>query len=399
MDLTSIIAVFEERPRRLLLELQETLREVPSVVLLGARQVGKTTLAQIVSESTPSIYLDLEMPSEVAKLGDPEAFLTAHQDKLVILDEVQRLPEIFAPLRGMIDRGRRHGRRTGRYLLLGSASNELMQQSETLAGRVAFLELTPFDVLELPLEAKRKLWVRGGFPDSFYATSDNRSATWRRDFVRTYLERDIPQFGVRIPAELLHRFWTMLAHLQGSMLNAADLARSMAIDGKTVARYLDLLVDLMLVRRLPPYLTNHGKRVMRSPKVYVRDSGVVHSLLGIRDLDALLGHPVCGGSWEGFVIENLIRVAPARTTAMYYRTAMGAEIDLLLEIPGQGLWAIDIKLGSATPPAKGFHIACDDVKPTHRFAVNGGDERYPLRRDTEVIGVRELTGMIAALPR
>jgi len=280
---------------------------------------------------------------------------------------------------------------------LGSASADLLQQSETLAGRIAYIELSPFDLLEVPEDGHTRLWVRGGFPESFLADEDSRSMIWRQDFIRTYLERDIPQLGSRIPPTTLRRFWTMLAHVQGGLFNAAQLARGLAVDGKTVARYLDLLNDLMLVRRLQPYQANIGKRLVKSPKVYVRDSGIVHALLNIEDHEALLGHPVSGTSWEGFVIENLIGVAPQRTAPLFYRTSAGAEIDLLLEIPKHGLWAIEIKRGLSARPRKGFFLACEDLKPSRRFLVNAGAERYGIDAGTEVIGLREMAGTLAGL--
>lgn len=373
-----------------------------AVVLLGPRQVGKTTLALAVAGSRKSggIYLDLEAPADREKLAsDPGFYLSAHEDKLVILDEVQRMPELFAALRGLIDAGRRRGRKTGRFLLLGSASVDLLRQSETLAGRVSYVELPPIGVLEIPggRRSQSDLWVRGGFPESLLAADAARSLTWRQDFIKTYLERDIPLLGPRIPATTLQRFWTMLAHVQGGLFNAAQLARGLAVEGKSVARYLDLMVDLMLVRRLQPFQTNAGKRLVKAPRVFVRDSGLVHALLGIADEEALLGHPVVGASWEGFVIENLIAVAPAGTVPLFYRTSAGAEIDLLLETPGHGLWAIEVKRGLTARPAKGFYFACEDVKPARRFVVNSGDERYAISEGVEAIGVRELASELAAL--
>jgi predicted AAA+ superfamily ATPase len=383
--------------RRIESQVRTRLKHLPAVALLGPRQVGKTTLAHEMAEGRKSVYLDLESPVDREKLADATFFLSNHEDDLVILDEVQRMPELFATLRGLIDQGRRRGKKSGRFLLLGSASTDLLRQSETLAGRIAYIELSPFDVLEVPEANRNDLWVRGGFPESFLAADNSLSLSWREDFIRTYLERDIPQLGPRIPATTLHRFWTMLAHVQGGLFNAAQLARGLAVEGKTIARYLDLLVDLMLVRRLQPFQSNIGKRLVKSPKVYVRDSGIVHALLGIGDRDAILGHPVSGFSWEGFVIENLIGVAPIGTVPLFYRTGAGAEVDLLLEIPKHGLWAIEIKLGLSARPRKGFFIACDDLKPKRRFIVNSGTERNPINAETESIGVHELAGMLAAL--
>jgi uncharacterized protein len=383
--------------RRIESKVRSRLSHLPAVALLGPRQVGKTTLAHSVAEGRKSAYLDLESPLDLESLNDPAFYFSRHEDELVILDEVQRMPELFATLRGVIDQGRRRGKKSGRFLLLGSASTELLRQSETLAGRIAYIELSPLDVLEVPSEKQYELWVRGGFPESFLAADDSLSLSWRQDFIRTYLERDIPQLGPRIPATTLNRFWTMLAHVQGGLFNAAQLARGLAVEGKTIARYLDLLVDLMLVRRLQPFTANIGKRLVKSPKIYVRDSGIVHALLSIEDEKALLGHPVSGFSWEGFVIENLIGAAPAGTAPMFYRTGAGAEVDLLLDIPKHGLWAIEIKLGLSARPRKGFFIACDDLKPARRFIVNSGTERGRVSAELESIGLRELTGTLAAL--
>lgn len=383
--------------RRLQAQLRSLLAEYPAVVLLGPRQVGKTTLALEIAEMMDSVYLDLESTADRAKLSDVELYLRDHEDRLVIFDEVHRVPDLFRSLRGLIDRGRRKGKRAGRFLLLGSASMDLLRQSgETLAGRVAYLELNPFDVLEVDASARDRLWVRGGFPDSFLASNDGRSLAWRENFIRTYLERDVPQLGPRIPAETLRRFWVMLAHTQGGLLNAATLARGLGVDGKTVAKYLDLMVDLLLVRRLRPWHKNIGKRLVKSPKVYVRDSGITHALLGLGDKEEILGHPVVGPSWEGFVIENLLSVAPERADAGFYRASGGAEIDLVLTFPGQRVWAIEIKRSLDPKPARGFHSGCKDVKPDARFVVYPGDERFSISRNIEAINVDALAREIAA---
>ncbi len=384
-------------PRRIEATVEDRLGHLPAVALLGPRQVGKTTLAHALAEGRRSVYLDLESPLDREKLSDATFYLSGHEDELVILDEVQRAPELFATLRGLIDQGRRRGKKAGRFLLLGSASADLLQQSETLAGRIAYIELPPLDVLEVGADMRRELWVRGGLPESFLADDESRSLIWRQALIRTYLERDIPQLGPRIPASTLHRFWTMLAHVQGGLFNAAQLARGLAVDGKTVARYLDLMVDLMLARRLQPFQANIGKRLVKSPKVYIRDSGIVHALLNIGDYEALLGHPVSGASWEGFVIENLIAAAPRQTVPLFYRSGAGAEVDLLLEIPKHGLWAINIKLGLSARPKKGFFIACSDLKPARQFVVNSGTEGYFINASTAAIGLRELAEMLAAL--
>jgi predicted AAA+ superfamily ATPase len=385
--------------RRLHSCILERLRQFPAVALLGSRQVGKTTLAERIAKDRPCVYLDLESPADRDKLSDPILYLSAHEEKLVILDEVHRVPELFQALRGLIDRGRGKGVRSGRFLLLGSASIELLRQSgESLAGRIAYVELDPFDGLEVESTRINRLWTRGGFPESFLAADEPQSVRWREQFIRTYLERDIPALGPRVPAETLRRFWTMLAHSQGGLLNAAQFARGLAVDGKTIARYLDLLVDLLLVRRLMPWHQNTGKRQVKSPRVYVRDSGIVHALLGIGDHEALLGHPVVGASWEGFVIQNLMAVAPERTIAGFYRTGAGAELDLLLEVPGGELWAIEIKRGLTPRLGKGFHQARADLSPSRCFVVYPGQERYPLEQQVEAIGLHDLMRALAHAP-
>jgi uncharacterized protein len=375
--------------------LLDLLAKSPAVILLGPRQSGKTTMARAIADTTAAAYFDLESERDRARLTDIEEALSRLNDRLVILDEVHRLPQLFQPLRGLIDEGRRQARRSGQYLLLGSASLDLLRQSgESLAGRIAILEIGPLDVLEVGHEAAEQLWLRGGFPDSFLASTDRDSIRWRRDFIRTYLERDVPQFGPRIPAETLRRFWTMLAHRQGGQLNAADLARSLEVDAKTVARYLDLLVDLLLVRRLPPLHRNVGKRLVKSPKVIIRDSGIVHALLGLDQLNALLGHPVVGASWEAFVIETLITAAPDGTAANYYRTAAGAEIDLVLELPGGKVWAIEIKRGLAPKLEKGFHLARADISPDKCWVVYGGTETFPMAKDIDAVSVHRLADQL-----
>jgi len=387
-------------PRRAFPAVQAALSRQAAVALVGPRQVGKTTLAHTIAAATPSIYLDLEATEDRAKLADPVLFLSNYEDNLVVLDEIQRVPELFPTLRGVIDRGRRHGRKTSRFLILGSASMDLLKQSsESLAGRIAYVEMGPLNVLETAATHPdtNTLWIRGGFPESYLACNDHNSLEWRKDFIRTYLERDVPLLGPRVPAETLERLWTMLAHEQAALLNASRLATALMISAQTVTRYIDLLVDLLLVRRLRPFHGNVGKRLVKSPKVFVRDSGIVHALLGIADHNALSGHPVVGASWEGFVIENLIAAAPARTIPSFYRTAAGAEIDLILEIPGHGMWALEIKRSLSAKPEKGFYLACEDLKPQHRFLVNSGNERYPINPGFDAIGLTDMARLLAAL--
>ncbi|MFZ0099905.1 MAG: ATP-binding protein [Gemmobacter sp.] len=377
--------------RRITDRLRTLLDESPVVALLGPRQVGKTTLAQELGEGRPSLYLDLESDADRAKLSDPELYLAAHEDKLVILDEVQRMPGLFQNLRGLIDRGRRKGLRSGRFLLLGSASIDLLRQSgETLAGRIAYAELAPLDALEVAPSDLDQLWLRGGFPDSFLAKDDPASLRWRRDFIRNYLERDIPALGPRIAAETLRRFWTMLAHRQSALSNAADLGRALGVDGKTVASYLDLLVDLMLVRRLEPWHANIGKRLVRSPRIYVRDTGILHALLGLGTMDDLLGHPVAGASWEGLVVETAHATMPDGTEAQFYRSGAGAEVDLVLTLPGGTRWAIEVKRSLSPKVERGFHHACEDLQPERRIVVYPGAEAFPLPNGIEVMSLRQL---------
>lgn len=384
--------------RRIKGKVKRALEYQAAVAIIGPRQVGKTTLALDIGEERDALYLDLEDRADRDKLSDPRLFLERYEDRLVILDEIHRVPELFQELRGIIDRGRRKGRRTGRFLILGSASIDLLHQSgESLAGRIAYVDMGPLDALEVPAaeDALTTLWVRGGYPDSILAAGDAQSLDIRKDFIRTYLQRDVGMFGPRLPAETLERLWTMLAHGQGGLLNASHLANGLGISAQTVTRYIDLLADLLLVRRLPPYRANIGKRLVKSPKVYVRDSGLVHALLGIGDYNALAGHPVVGTSWEGFVIENLLASAPEQTLASFYRTSAGAEIDLVLELPGKsGLWAIEIKRGSSAKPRRGFHNAREDLKPAKSFIVYSGEVRYPIAKGIEAIGLRELMELL-----
>lgn len=388
-------------PRRLELAVLEALGRSPAVALLGPRQVGKTTIALNIAEKTAAVYLDLENRNDRQRAQDIEAFHIENREKLIILDEVQRLPELFASLRGIIDRERRHGNRNNQFLFLGSASLELLQQSsESLAGRIAYLELHPVDVLEYAgsdPNQLNQLWVRGGFPESLLAANDSDSLAWRLDFIKTYLERDIPALGPRIPAETLERFWTMLAHYQGALLNASQLARNLNVTSVTIARYLDLMTDLMLVRKLKPWIPNIGKRITKSPKVYVRDSGLVHGLLNISDYNQLLGHPVVGGSWEGFVIENLLAVAPPRTQSYYYGTPRGDEIDLVLEFASGKKWAIEIKRSTAPVVSKGFYSGCMDIRADQRFVVYSGTDRYPLGDNIVAISLPGLMGELQVM--
>ena len=379
-------------------QIEDALRRQAAVALIGPRQVGKTTLALQIGKEKSAVYLDLEDSNDRAKLANPVLFLEAHENKLVILDEIHRIPGLFQTLRGVIDKGRRRKKGKGRFLILGSASIDLLRQSEeTLAGRIAYINMTPVTVWEIEntLSNREKIWLRGGFPDSYLAETDLDSFALRKDFIRTYLERDVPMFGPRIPAETLERLWTMLAHHQSGLLNASNLARSLAVSTQSVNRYIDLLVDLLLVRRLRPYHVNISKRLVKSPKVYIRDSGLVHALLNIENLNQLSGHPIVGASWEGFVLETLLAALPWRAQSFFYRTAVGAEIDLVIEHADNTLWAIEIKRSLVAKITRGFHNAREDIQPARSFVVHAGDDRYPLAKDIEAISlyamVQELT--------
>jgi predicted AAA+ superfamily ATPase len=373
--------------------LRQSLARAPAVVLLGPRQIGKTTLAKKLAKNEKgAIYLDLEKAADLRRLEDAGAFLRSQPGRLVIIDEVHRLPNLFAELRGIIDERRAGGIRTGQFLLLGSASLDLVQHaSETLAGRVIYLDLAPIAVDEARGAGvgADTLWLRGGFPESLIAADDAESFEWRRNFIRSYLERDVPMFAPRMPSNTIGRLWTMLANAQGSLLNSARLAQGLGVSAPMINRYIDLLVDLMLVRRLQPWSGNLNKRLVRSPKVYVRDSGVVHALLELETLDQLLGHPVVGPSWEGFVIETLIDAAGPRRAPMFYRTQDGAEIDLLFERAGKIEMALEIKRSTAPKVERGFFLACDDLQIERRFVVYSGQEGYPISHGATVLSLEE----------
>ncbi len=364
----------------------EKLKQNPAVAILGPRQVGKTTLALEIGKNIPSVYLDLENLEDLQKLQDPTHYLELHSDKLVILDEIQRYPNLFMSLRGVIDARRREGRGNGKFLVLGSASNDLLKQSsESLAGRISYLELSglkPYEIKSKNHKDIVKLWIRGGFPNSYLASNDLISDEWRKDFIKTYLERDIQALGSRIPATTLMRFWTMLAHSQGELFNASKLASSLGVESVTVSRYSDLMADLLLVRRLEPWFGNIKKRLVKSPRVYIRDSGIVHTLLQIPNYEKLLGHPILGKSWEGFIIEKIISSLPSGINPFFYRTSAGAEIDLVLELGLNNYWAIEIKHSKTPSLQKGFHIACEDLKVKRKFVIYTGEEGFSIGNKT-----------------
>ncbi len=390
--------------RRLLDRLTASLRTRPVVALLGPRQVGKTTLARRVADelTKSAVYLDLERPSDRAKLADPELFLGRQGKQLTILDEVQRLPELFPLLRSLVDERIRNGEKAGHFLVLGSASRDLLRQSsESLAGRIAYLELSPFTLDEVMRQRRRvdveRLWLRGGFPISYLAHDDAESDEWRGQFVTTFLTRDLPQLGLRLSSELLARFWTMLAHGQGDQLNAARLAASPGVSGNTVRHYLDVLTELFMVRQLRPWSGNSTKRLVKAPKIYVRDSGIVHKLAHVPDLDTLLGHPLCGASWEGFVIENVLARLPEGWQASYYRTSAQAEIDLVLEGPRRQVIAIEIKRTLSPTLSRGFRLGFEDIAASKGLVVMPAGTRFPLTEQVEALSLRELVAELPAL--
>ncbi len=368
---------------------RQALTDNAATVLLGPRQVGKTTLArEIAAEYPSSIYLDLERAADLQKLDDAGAYLTETRGSLTIIDEVHRAPLLFAELRGQIDDRRRAGERSGQFLLLGSASLDLVQQSaESLAGRVTYVELAPVGPQESAAAdiSIDQNWLRGGFPDSLLERDDAASLRWRTNFIRSYLERDVPMFAPRMPAAMIGRLWTMLAHSQGSMLNASRLAKSLEVSSPMVGRYIDILSDLLLVRRLHPWSGNLGKRLVKSPKTYIRDAGLVHALLDIVTLDDLRGHPVSGSSWEGFVIEALITAAGPHAQFSYYRTAAGAEIDLVIERGGRVAFAIEIKRSTAPKVDQGFFQGANDIGAARKIVVIPSGDRYPIREGAEVM--------------
>jgi len=379
--------------------IEEALNRQPAVAIIGTRQVGKTTIAldiaNGIAEDKKSIYLDLESYEDRDKLQDPILFFRQYEDCLIILDEIHRMPELFQTLRGVIDSGRRKGLKSGRFLILGSASLELLKQSsESLAGRIAYIEMTPVTALEVDSKDIMKLWVKGGFPDSFLSFDDKTSYLIRRDFIKTYLERDIPQFAPRFPSETLERMWMMLAHSQGGMLNASKIASNLSIATKTVNFYIDLLVDLFLFRRLQPFHLNTKKRLVKTPKIYIRDSGLLHTILRINDYESLVGHPVMGESWEGFVIENILSVIPDGTKASFYRTSAGAEIDLVLEMPNNDIYALEVKSGLRAKPSKGFYNAIEDIGSDRNFIVCAGKDTYPIAENIEVIPLPDIMQLI-----
>jgi predicted AAA+ superfamily ATPase len=365
------------------------LRENPVCALVGPRQCGKTTLAgQVAAQTKNASFFDLEMATGRARLAEPELALAPLRG-LVVIDEIQRLPGLFATLRPLADRPKT----PARFLILGSASPDLVRGvSESLAGRVGFVDLGGFDLRETGIESWRDLWIRGGFPRSYLAPTEEASLRWRRDFVRTFLERDIPQLGVRIPAEVLRRFWMMIAHYHAQLWNGAELARSLGVSEHTVRRYLDLLTGTYLLRQLPPWHENIGKRQYRSPKVYVRDSGLLHALLSVGSHDELLGHPKYGASWEGFAVEQILSVTGA-TDAFYWRTHAGAELDLML-MRGGRRYGFEFKCADAPRMTKSLGIALDDLGLEKAWIVYPGAEEYRVHERASALPLTKLSSVL-----
>jgi uncharacterized protein len=391
--------------RRISKSFVAAIQRFPVVGLLGPRQVGKTTFARSLPEPPGKkiVYLDLERDSDRRKLDDAESYLSNLSGALVVLDEIQRMPEIFPLLRSLVDERIHRGEQTGQFVVLGSASRDLLRQSsESLAGRITYLDLAAFTLGEFePSTCDRafieRMWIRGGYPASFLAADDATSWEWRRSFIETYLERDIPQLGPRLPAERLRRFWSMLAHGQAEPWNGAKIASGLEVSGHTARHYLDVLADLGMVRLLKPWAGNSRKRLVRTPKAYVRDSGLVHRMTNVPDLDTLLGHPICGHSWEGFAVEQLLTFASPDFEATYFRTAAGHEIDLVLEGPRSRVLAIEIKRTRTPTVAPGFLVGCEEIGAAERWIVVPDGETYSVGSDTRVIGLRDLVEKIATV--
>lgn len=387
-------------PRWISKKIQDSLSQVPALAILGTRQIGKTTLSKTIASTMESIYLDLESPDDLLKLGNPTQFLKLHQDKLVILDEIQRSPDLFMVLRGLIDQNRQNGKKAAQYLILGSASMDLLRQSsESLAGRIRFIEMSGLNCLEIEPNFKslQTLWYRGGYPDSYLSKNDAIAMDWVEDLIRSYLERDIPQMGFRIPAIRLRRLWTMLSHLQGETINASKLASNLEVDAKTIRFYIDILSDLLLLRSIQPWHSNTKKRLVKSPRYYIRDSGILHRLLGIDSHNELLSHPILGKSWEGFVIENIQSILPQRAETYFYRSAAGAEIDLVIKLSSKITLAIEIKHSTTPKIPSHFSETCNEIGATHKYIVYSGDDEFPSTQDTTIISLPNLLNKILSL--
>jgi uncharacterized protein len=381
------------KDRNILPLLQEYLSIFPAVGLLGPRQVGKTTLVKNLKLAKESLYLDLEKASDRAKLIDPELFLKAHADKTVILDEIQLMPELFAELRSLID----EQREPGRFVLLGSASPDLIRKSaDSLAGRIGYLELTPFYLGEIDSDELQKLWIRGGFPLSFLAKTERESQLWRQNFIKTYLERDLAQIGLSTDPRLVERFWMMLANAQGGIWNAESFAKALGITRPTVNRYLEFLEGSFMVRVLAPFHQNIKKRLVKSPKVFIRDTGLLHALTGVDSMDALANLLLIGPSWEGFVIEQIISTLREEYEYYFYRTHQGAECDLLLVKNGVVKTAIEIKNTLSPKLSKGMQISMEDTGAEKGVIICRIEGGYPLSEKVRAVGLREFLGELLA---
>ncbi len=376
-------------------KLSDHLTWSPAVGILGPRQVGKTTLAKtFAANPDKAVYLDLDSAQGMARLGNPSAFFATNRQRLVILDEIQNQPQILNELRGEID----EDRRPGRFLLLGSASFKLLKQSQSLAGRLSLVDMSPLLVSEAAPSFTdiETLWLRGGFPNSFLARTPSASWDWRDALIRHFLNTDLPQLGINVAPELMRRFWRMLAHLHGQLFNASSMAASLGLAAPTMTRYLDHLVNALMVRRLEPHHINIGKRLVKSPKVYLRDSGLLHSLLGIREVNDLLGHPSTGASWEGFVVEQIANHLPSGAALSFYRTIAGAEMDVVVEL-GQKRIGFEVKFSSAPIVTKGFWQAYEDLKLDAAYVVAPVQEGWPMKDGVSVISVMDVPARLAAI--
>ena len=378
--------------RNILNQLQKYLTIFPAIAILGPRQCGKSTLVKSLNTNFKEIlYLDLQKESDLNKLSEPELFFESNKDKIICLDEIQLVPKLFSVLRSIIDGNRVNGK----FILLGSASPELIQQtSESLAGRIGMLHLSPFLINELNYQESfnlQKFWFRGGFPNSYLAQNDENSSIWLENYIRTYIERDIPQLGFQIPALQLKRLLTMCAHNQGQQLNLSKLGESMGLTHPTIRRYIDLLEQTFIVRIIQPYEVNIKKRLVKSPKVFVRDSGILHQLLAISSFNSLLGNPVFGSSWEGIVIENVIINMPG-WDYFFYRTATGDEIDLLLK-KGNQIIAIECKASDAPKVTKGFYRSLEVIKPNKTFIIAPTNDSYQIAENVTVIGLENFLNL------
>ena len=369
--------------------IKKDLKSFPVVAILGARQVGKTTLAKEIKSQYggKSVYIDLEYPPDFNKLSEPELFFKENEDKLIIIDEIQLKPELFPILRSVVD----INRKSGRFLILGSASPELINKSsQTLAGRIVYEELLPFSIYEVGDKNIDKLWIRGGFPDSYLASNDNLSFKWLSSFVKTFLERDLGMLGFRSSPAKMRQVWTMIAHCHSSVVNYSTLSNALDVTDKTVKHWINVLSDTYMLRVLKPWSGNVGKRLVKSPKIYLTDSGILHLLLGIETKDSLITNPILGASWEGFVLEQIFAAAPERSDFSFYRSSNGDEIDLIVSTPNGKIFAFEIKRSLNPVAAKGFYNALAVVKPTFAYVVYSGNEKYSINKNLTALPISKI---------